>query len=674
MKTLNKLIVAGLCILLINKIYPASPLWTFTPLTATTLTVPSTDTASVSYQITNQSRKTHSLTLRTVPGVSQNTAPGYCPNPFVLDYQQSCILTLIITGSQINGSIRGGPAVCQLGSDLQCYQPSAVNSLNVTTGAAEYTVGGTVFGLQGTVILENNGGDALTLTADGPFSFPTALPSGSPYLVTVQTQPATQTCTVNNGSGVIVNANVSNITVTCSTNARTVGGTVSGLSGTVVLQNNGADNLVINANGPFTFSMPVAQGATYNVTVFTQPATQTCSVINGSGTAGASNITNVQVTCADNAFTVGGTLSGLSGNVVLQNNGGDNLSLSSDGPFTFSTPVVQGAPYNVTVLTQPSGQTCSVANGSGTMGGANVTNVAVTCLDNTTLIASVIDLALSVNNPGVNPALTGTPRLITITNSGSVTAQNLTVVPPTWPAGTSSITTCTSTLTPGGSCTITITPGNTATSNGSVPCTNGSAPVPGVVQVTASNATAVSTNVVVLSYGCVSQGGFIFAVDDSPPNTASIGGKVAASTDEPGSYQWATLFDDTAADSNTDGAANTSALATPVGQYPAAQVCINKLSSGFSDWYLPAICELGYASGPTPFSGCGTQGAPLLQNTYSNLQLNGVGGFSGGYWGSTEYFGFPTNNAWVENFANGNQQITNKVGAAGVLVRCVRIF
>ena len=53
-------------------------------------------------------------------------------------------------------------------------------------------------------------------------------------------------------------------------------------------------------------------------------------------------------------------MSGLSGTVVLQDNGGDDLSVSSDGAFTFATPLVSGAHYDVTVKSDPSGQTCTV--------------------------------------------------------------------------------------------------------------------------------------------------------------------------------------------------------------------------------------------------------------------------------------------------------------------------
>ena len=72
-------------------------------------------------------------------------------------------------------------------------------------------------------------------------------------------------------------------------------------------------------------------------------------------------------------------MSGLSGTVVLQDNGGDNLSDSALGGFTFATGLTAGSAYNVTVETNPAGQTCSVANGSGTVESADITNVAVTC-------------------------------------------------------------------------------------------------------------------------------------------------------------------------------------------------------------------------------------------------------------------------------------------------------
>lgn len=82
-------------------------------------------------------------------------------------------------------------------------------------------------------------------------------------------------------------------------------------------------------------------------------------------------------------LSVGGNLSGLLGSgLVLQNNGGDDLSLSENGSFTFSTALADGSDYEVTVAVQPSQptQTCAVVNGSGTLSGTDVTDVLVNCV------------------------------------------------------------------------------------------------------------------------------------------------------------------------------------------------------------------------------------------------------------------------------------------------------
>jgi hypothetical protein len=79
------------------------------------------------------------------------------------------------------------------------------------------------------------------------------------------------------------------------------------------------------------------------------------------------------------SYTIGGTVTGLVGTLVLQNNGSDDDVITATGPFTFATALDPGAAYSVTVLVQPSMQACSVANASGTVTAAPVTDVAVTC-------------------------------------------------------------------------------------------------------------------------------------------------------------------------------------------------------------------------------------------------------------------------------------------------------
>ncbi|MCC5813498.1 MAG: DUF1566 domain-containing protein [Leptospira sp.] len=84
-------------------------------------------------------------------------------------------------------------------------------------------------------------------------------------------------------------------------------------------------------------------------------------------------------TAATATFTLGGNVTGLTGTLVLTNDGVDK-SITANGAYTFDTAVNSGSTYNVTVKTQPSGQTtCTVSNGTGTAS-ANVSNINVSCV------------------------------------------------------------------------------------------------------------------------------------------------------------------------------------------------------------------------------------------------------------------------------------------------------
>ena len=162
-----------------------------------------------------------------------------------------------------------------------------------------------------------------------------------------------------------------------------IGGTVSGLvGGGLALSLNGGPPLAAN-NGAFTFPPYLLTGANYAVTVQNQPTapSQTCNVTNDSGVTNGT-VTNVNVTCVTDTFTVGGNVTGLLGSgLVLQNNLGDDLPIAADGSFTFATALTDGADYDVTVSAQAvlPAQTCAVTDGSGTLASADVADVAVAC-------------------------------------------------------------------------------------------------------------------------------------------------------------------------------------------------------------------------------------------------------------------------------------------------------
>jgi hypothetical protein len=182
--------------------------------------------------------------------------------------------------------------------------------------------------------------------------------------------------------------------VTPPTSTYTVSGSVSGLAAGagVTLQSNGGESIALTASGAFNFTSRLASGAAYNVVVSTQPLGQTCVIANGTGSIANANVTNINVTCAANTYSLSGLLTGLvAGNsVTLQNNGMDPVTFSSNGAVTVSASIATLAAYNITVATQPVGQTCSVANGVGVMGVTNISNVAVSCVLNSYVVGGTL--------------------------------------------------------------------------------------------------------------------------------------------------------------------------------------------------------------------------------------------------------------------------------------------
>lgn len=221
--------------------------------------------------------------------------------------------------------------------------------------APTYSIGGSVSGLSGTgLVLKNNGGNDLTVSNSGDFTFGDKLQSGAQYAVTVGTQPSnpSQTCSVAAGSGTVGSANVTNVNVTCSTTTQTIGGSVAGLGGgSIILKNNGGDALTLSAEGSFVFATAIASGAAYAVTVDTPPAGRTCSVDQGSGNVGSSNVTNVAVACYANVAVV-----------AQPRAGGVSLTWNNNGATSYAARVSSDA-------------NCNFDSVSGCAGGAEQNNV-----------------------------------------------------------------------------------------------------------------------------------------------------------------------------------------------------------------------------------------------------------------------------------------------------------
>jgi len=259
-----------------------------------------------------------------------------------------------------------------------------VNSVLVACSINSYTLGGTVSGLtSGALVLSGAGQTQTVLGGATNFVFPSAINSGTAYAVNVQTQPSGFNCSVSNGSGTVTSGNVTSVAVTCLPITYTVGGAISGLgSNSGLVLSDGTESLSVSpGSSAFVFPTALAGGTAYSVAVQTQPSGLTCSVSNGSGVGQGTPVTSVSVNCQAATYTIGGSISGLSASGLTIGVAGQSLPIASGATSFVTTPIATGTVYSVVVQSQPTGGSCSVtSNGSGTLSGANVTSVGISCV------------------------------------------------------------------------------------------------------------------------------------------------------------------------------------------------------------------------------------------------------------------------------------------------------
>lgn len=256
-------------------------------------------------------------------------------------------------------------------------------TLNCTT--QKFTVSGTVTGYAGSGLqVQLNGGEIVSVSGSS-FSFAALVDDSSTYNVQTKTNPTgpAQICTAQRNVGIVTGANVTDVSINCSTVTYSVGGFVSGLASgaSVTVQVNGAQSTARSADGFFAFTNKLADQTAFDLTVVTQPTGQTCSVGRGAGTLNGEGYFAAIVQCSATTYTVSGTLSGLSGGyTTLVSSTGEFLPVTANGAFTFAKNLANGSDYVIEIFRNPAApaQTCTVTNGIGTIGG-NVSNVAVNC-------------------------------------------------------------------------------------------------------------------------------------------------------------------------------------------------------------------------------------------------------------------------------------------------------
>jgi uncharacterized repeat protein (TIGR03803 family) len=169
-------------------------------------------------------------------------------------------------------------------------------------GQTTYTLGGTLAGLAAnqSVSLQDNGGDTLQLSANGPFSFPMSLDTGSAYAVTVQSHTPAVACSVSNGSGTVGSSSVMGIAVSCAA------GTVTTLYsfGTSAADGEGPDARLVRDSAGNLYGTTFRGGANDLGTVFKVSASGTESVLHSFGAS-----------ASDGTYPQGGLIMDSAGNL-----------------------------------------------------------------------------------------------------------------------------------------------------------------------------------------------------------------------------------------------------------------------------------------------------------------------------------------------------------------------
>lgn len=427
-----------------------------------------------------------------------------------------------------------------------------------------------------------------------------------------------------------------------------VGGIVEGLSGTVVLQNNGSDNVEINSNGKFLFPILGVEGSHYNVTISSQPINQTCTVTNAKGVLENSNA-DVLVTCVTTNDTASLSVTnsplqlvedGPIGTLTITNNSESIIAENIVSDFTGTALDGNVAETANTCATLVPGASCVLGYSPGSSVVAQ-TNFSIHG-DNTSSVIAAIEIIAGPDLVSINPtsgiASGGTGFTLTGSNLTGATAVNF-----------------------GGIAATSVNVVNSTTVTGVTP-----AHAAGAVDVTIATPLGLATltngyTYVATSIGTSANGGIVACLNGGLDNL------ISATADNSTSIEWGGLGVATNAQSNTDGATNTASIVTLLGNNGGTPYATQTCDIYEIDSQGNTPCEVGNACYSDWFVAATNQLGCLFTNRVA------IGGFAGTtYWTSTESAGSPTFGAAAIDFTTGVTTLLFKDNPSRL--RCVRSF
>jgi uncharacterized lipoprotein NlpE involved in copper resistance len=164
-------------------------------------------------------------------------------------------LTVGTVAHQSSTTVPAGDVISESPAGLTILPKAEPVSLIISTGPPTYTISGTLIGLAPDATVDVlNGADNAPVSTNGSFSLPTGVVNGGTYSVTVGTPTSAQSCAVQNGSGTVAAANVTNVVVYCTYNVSvaTLDNTYAGVFAQFDLPNSNGPPAILDLVGEAT--------------------------------------------------------------------------------------------------------------------------------------------------------------------------------------------------------------------------------------------------------------------------------------------------------------------------------------------------------------------------------------------------------------------------------------
>ncbi len=256
---------------------------------------------------------------------------------------------------------------------------------NVNQASNIYRVGGSISGLRTSGLSLSNGLTTLQISSNSTvFNFPHKQAANSQYAVSIVSNPDGQTCFLTNAIGSITDRSITSVAISCIFTPATLSGTVGGLNTSGLKIRNGNEEISIgSSDSTFSFANRISIDSAYSVQISSQPIGQICSIGNPDGSMVSGGVNSIRIVCANRAYLIGGSISGLTRPGLRLKNGSEILEVSTNSTkFTLPSTVAFGSNYKIEVVENPPGLTCVVSSSEGVMGANDISSAQIECDDN----------------------------------------------------------------------------------------------------------------------------------------------------------------------------------------------------------------------------------------------------------------------------------------------------